>query len=391
VPSIDPHHQQLVRSALATSGLGRRSFLRMAGLAGLGVAGAGALAACGGSDTGASTGGSSSGGTADYGDLAIQLSWIKNIEFAGEYFADSKGYYSDAGFSGVNLIAGGAAGTSAEAAVTTGKALVGLSAPTLTAPAINEGAPLKIIGATFQKNAFCIVSLADKNPIPDPESMKGKKIGVQSGGNEQIFAGLLKANGIDPSSLTIVPVQYDPTVVTTGEVDGFMAYVTNEPILLKGKGFKTVQFLFADHGLPLVTETFTVAQQTIDEDRDKLKAFLKAEVLGWTDALNNPEEGAKLAVEQYGKDLNLNLDEQIEEINAQAALIVSEDTVKNGLFTMTDELIATNIESLATAGTTITAEELFDLSLLQEVYSEDPSLVTGPTLTPEAAASAAPA
>lgn len=387
MPSIDPHHQQLVRSALA-----RRSFLRMAGLAGLGVAGAGALAACGGSSDGAaSPGGSASGGSADYGDLAIQLSWIKNIEFAGEYFADSKGYFKDAGFSSVNLIAGGAAGTSAEAAVTSGKALVGLSAPTITAPAINEGAPLKIIGATFQKNAFCIVSLADKNPIPDPAAMKGKKIGVQSGGNEQIFAGLLKANGIDASELTIVPVQYDPTVVTTGEVDGFMAYLTNEPILLQGKGFQTVQFAFADHGLPLVTETFTVAQQSIEEDRDKLKAFLKAEVLGWTDALNNPEEGAKLAVEQYGKDLNLNLEEQIEEINAQATLVVTDDTVKNGLFTMTDELIATNIESLGTAGTTITAEELFDLSLLAEVYSEDPSLITGPTLTPEAAAAAAPA
>lgn len=385
MPSIDRHHQQLVRSAL-----GRRSFLRMAGLAGLGVAGASTLAACGGSSTGASGGGSSSGGSADHGDLAIQLSWIKNIEFAGEFFADSKGYYKNAGFSSVNLIAGGSAGTSAEAAVTSGKALVGLSSPTLTAPAINEGAPLKIIGTTFQKNAFCIVSL-DSNPIPDPAAMKGKKIGVQSGGNEQIFSGLLKANGIDPSSLTIVPVQYDPTVVTTGEVDGFMAYLTNEPILLQGKGFKTVQFAFADHGLPLVTETFTVAQQTIEEDRDKLKAFLKAEVLGWTDALNNPDEGAKLAVDQYGKELKLNLEEQLKEINAQATLIVTDDTVKNGLFTMTDELIATNIESLATAGTTITAEKLFDLSLLEEVYSEDPSLVTGPTLTPEAAASAAPA
>ncbi|WP_109773151.1 ABC transporter substrate-binding protein [Quadrisphaera granulorum] len=360
----------------------------MAGLAGLGVAGASALAACGGSSDEAPSSGGTSGGAANYGELAIQLSWIKNIEFAGEYFADSKGYFKDAGFSSVNLIAGGAAGTSAEAAVTTGKALVGLSAPTLTAPAINEGAPLKIIGATFQKNAFCIVSLAS-NPIADPAAMKGKKIGVQSGGNEQIFSGLLKANNIDPSSLTIVPVQYDPTVVTTGEVDGFMAYVTNEPILLKGKGFDTVEFLFADHGLPLVTETFTVAQETIEKDRDKLKAFLKAEILGWTDALNNPAEGAKLAVETYGKDLNLNLEEQIEEINAQATLIVSEDTVKNGLFTMTDELIDINIKSLETAGTSITAEKLFDLSLLKEVYSEDPSLITGPTLTPEAASAAA--
>ncbi len=378
MPSIDPFQQQLVQSALA-----RRSFLRMAGLAGLGVAGAGALAACGGSDSssGSTSGGSSSGGSADYGDIAVQLSWIKNIEFAGEYFADSKGYYTDAGFSKVDLIAGGAAGTSAEAAVTTGKAFVGLSAPTLTAPAINQGAPLKIVGATFQKNAFCIVSLAT-NPIATPADMKGKKLGIQSGGNDQIFAGLLAANGIDASELTIVPVQYDPTVVTTGEVDGFMAYVTNEPILLKGEGFDTVNFLFADYGLPLVTETFVVAQQSIEEDREKVKAFLKAEILGWTDAVNDPEGGAKLAVETYGKDQKLDADEQLAEIKAQSELIVSADTTANGLFMMTDDLIAENIESLGKAGTTITADELFDLSLLQEVYEADPSLVAGPTMTP---------
>ena len=45
----------------------------------------------------------------DFGKLDVQFSWIKNAEFAGEYFADSKGYYTEAGFSSVNLIAGPAA------------------------------------------------------------------------------------------------------------------------------------------------------------------------------------------------------------------------------------------------------------------------------------------
>lgn len=372
----------------------RRSFLQLGGLGALALSAAPLLAACGSSSksssastggaTGGSTGGSSTAPTSSaassaaaksFGAASVQLSWIKNIEFSGEYFADQKGYYKAAGFSTVKLTAGGSAGTSAEAAVATGKALVGLSAPTVTAPAILAGAKLKTIGATYQKNPFCIVSVA-KNPIPNVQAMKGKKIGVQAGGNTTIFKGLLKANNISESDLTIVPVQYDPTVVTTGEVDGFMAYITNEPILLAGKGFKTTTFLFADYGLSFVAETFVVSDESIAKDRDKLKAFLLAEIKGWTDAVASPKQSATYAVTEYGKDQNLVLKEQIQEATAQNDLIVSPDSIKNGIFTMTDELIAANIKALALTKVTITAEQLFDLSLLKEVYAENPDLVS---------------
>lgn len=108
--------------------------------------------------------------------------------------------------------------------------------------------------------------------------MVGKKIGVQSGANQVIFAALLKANGIAEGDVEIVPVQFDPMVVTTGEVSGFMSYITNEPILLAARGFEVTTFLLAENKLPLVAETFTVLQESIDNDREKVKAFLKAEI-----------------------------------------------------------------------------------------------------------------
>lgn len=354
--------------------LGRRSFLQLSGIGALTLGAGPLLAACGDAEP-AATSSSTTSGAVDFGTANVQLSWIKNIEFAGEYFADQKGYYKDAGFSAVTLTAGGAAGTSAEAAVATGKALVGLSAPTVTAPAILQGAPLKTIGATFQKNPFCIVSI-EKNPIPDVQSMKGKKIGVQAGGNTTIFKGLLKANGMSESDMTIVPVQYDPTVVTTGEVDGFMAYITNEPILLAAKGFKPTTFLFADYDLPFVAETFVVSQDSIDKERAKLKAFLLAEIKGWTDAVANPEQSATYAVTIYGKDQNLDQAEQVAEAVAQNGLIVSDESIKNGLFTISDAMVEANITALAETGVIITADKLFDLSLLAEVYSENPELIT---------------
>jgi ABC-type nitrate/sulfonate/bicarbonate transport system substrate-binding protein len=351
-------------TAFPAAVLGRRRLFQAGALL---LAGGPALVACGSDDE---TTAGASGGAADYGDIAIQLSWIKNIEFGGEYFAIEKGYYKAAGFSKVTLVAGP---TSAESAVASGKSLVGLSAPPTTAAAIDQGAPLKIIGATFQKNPFCITSLT-KTPIAGPQDMIGKKIGVQAS-NTAIFEGLLKANNIDKSKLTIVPVQFDPTVLTTGDVEGFVSYLTNEPITLAAAGNEVTTFAFAENGLPLVAETFTVLQETIDKDREKLKAYLTAEIKGWKDAIASPAETAKLAVEKYGKDQKLTVEEQTKEAQAQNKLIVSPDTTKNGLFTMTDELIAENIEALGRSGVTITADKIFDLSLLKEIYAADSSLI----------------
>jgi hypothetical protein len=67
--------------------------------------------------------------------------------------------------------------------------------------------------------------------------------------------------------------------------------------------------------------------------------------------------------------------EQTLEATAQNKLITSADTDKNGLFTMTDALIAENIEALGRSGSTITADKIFDLSLLKEIYAADPSLI----------------
>ena len=76
---------------------------------------------------------------------------IKNAEFAGAYFADNKGFYKDAGFSTVNLIAGGPSAQPAEVDVSSGKALVGVRPPDVTAAAIGQGGKLIIIGAQYQK------------------------------------------------------------------------------------------------------------------------------------------------------------------------------------------------------------------------------------------------
>ena len=330
------------------------------------------LAACGSSD---SDGASGSGDSSDFGDLTVQLSWIKNAEFAGEFMADSKGYYKAAGFSGkINLLTGPVA---QEEIVATGKADFGLSNAVSTAAAIaNSDFPLKIVGTTYQKNPFSILSLSDKGDIKTPKDLIGKKIGVQDP-NLSLFKALLKANDIPEDKVTIVPNGFDVAPLEDKKIDGLVAYITNESLLVKGHGFDTVDLPFADNGLPFVAESVMTTDDILKKEPGKVKAFLEAEIKGWKDACSDIEGGAKLAVDTYGKDIDpaLELKKEVEQAKAQCDdLVNSDETKANGLFTISPDAIKANIASLKTAGIDITADQLFDMGPLTELLKEKPEL-----------------
>ena len=326
------------------------------------------LAGCASTDTPADT--TEEG--ASYGTLNVQLSWIKNEEFSGEFFADTNGYYTDAGFDEVVLTSGPSTGV---AELLSGTADVALSDAISVGTAVADDAPLKIIGTTFQKNPFTILSLADAGNILTPEDLIGKTIGVQDS-NTSLFNAFLVANDLDASEINVVPVAYDPSVLVNGDVDGFMAYITNESITVESQGIEVSNLPFADNGMPFVAETFTTTDAYLADNREKLKAFLYAEILGWTDAVNDPEAGATLAIENYcDVDFCPSIESSKLGAIAQALLIQSDETVENGLFTISDDLQGETIKSLSAAGLEVEAGTLFDLSLLAEVYEEHPELV----------------
>ncbi len=338
-----------------------------------------AFSACSSSSTPA-PGSSGSAAAADFGDISVQYSWIKNEEFAGEYYAYDKGYYESAGFGTVTGIAGPDTGV---AKLLSGSVQFALSdAASVGAAVAEQDAPLKIIGATFQKNPFTILSLTSGGNIKTPEDLKGKKIGVQDS-NASVFKALLAANGIDESDVTIVPVDFDPTPLINGEVDGFMAYLTNEAITVEMGGYPVTNLAYADNGLPYVAETFTVTDQYLAEHRDLIKAFLTAEIKGWTDTFTQPVDDTVAMVTKHYNDSAAAGDLTFGEldpakvaagIKAQAALISTDETKANGLFTISDDLKKQTLASLKASGWDISADDLFDTSIIDEIYAENPEL-----------------
>ncbi len=320
------------------------------------------------------------GEAASYGEISVQYSWIKNEEFAGEFYAYENGYYDEAGFSEVIGVSGPDTGV---AKLLSGTVQVALSdAASVGAAVAEEDAPLKIIATTFQKNPFTILSLVDGANILTPEDLIGKKIGVQDS-NASVFAALLAANGISPDQLTIVPVDFDPTPLMNGDVDGFMAYLTNESLTVELAGYEVANLAYAENGLPYVAEAYTVTDQFLAENPELIKAFLIAEIKGWTDVFKNPnEDTVALVIEYYNKaaaagDLtfgDLDPEKTGLAIEAEKLLISTEETEANGLFTISDDLIEQTLASLEASGWTLTADQLFDTTIIDEIYAEFPEL-----------------
>jgi len=303
--------------------------------------------------------------TPSLGRIGYQLSWLKNFQFAGEYIADHKGYYRRFGLE-VDLLAGGP-NAIVDPMLVSGRVLVGQSHPETMANAIAKGAALTCIGAGYQKNVNCIMSLA-KTPLVKPQDLIGKRIGLQTG-NLVVWHVFLKLNRIDPSKITVVPVQFDFSPLINGEVDGFFGYANDDAVQIRAKGHDVHCLLFAEYGYRMFTATFTVATESLKDPkrRAQLVAFMKGEILGWQDAVKDPALGARLTVDVYGAGIGLDYESQRESCLATNDYIVNDDTKSHGLFWMSPTSVAETISAITAAGSKATPD-MFTNEILEEAY-----------------------
>jgi ABC-type nitrate/sulfonate/bicarbonate transport system substrate-binding protein len=343
--------------------LSRRSLL------GGGLRLAGGVALLGGLGTvgDAVLGGAQVAGAASLTPISFQLGWLTNTEFAGTYLAASKGYYAKAGLE-VKVLPG--EGVDVEGIVGAGKAIVGDSNADTCSAAVAQGADLKIIGAKYQKNPFCMISSA-KKPIKTPQELIGKKVGV----NAYNFTGwstFLAINGISKSQVDTVNEGYTsgPEALADGRVDAWMGFITNEPTVLELSGFEVSTFLLASFGYEVYADIYETTSSAIANNKEELVEFLRAEREGWETDLSSPATGLNLTMSLYGKKLGLDAKQQGLENSAQLALIKTTYTEKNGLFAMNPEDVAKNLSTLELAsskkiGNYYTKADLFDDSILK--------------------------
>jgi ABC-type nitrate/sulfonate/bicarbonate transport system substrate-binding protein len=326
------------------------------------------LAACGSSGSKGATGAAVSTTPGQrITPLTVQLVWIKNVQFAGSFVAQARGYYTRFGVR-PDLLAGGP-NTSVEPIVASGKALVGISNPDTVASAVAAGAPLVIVATTYQRSPFTVMSPAGQ-PLRSPQALVGKKVGVPVG-SSALWQTFLRANKVDPSSVNQVPVQFDPQPLVTGEVDAYMGFITDEAIILQLKGFAIHTFLFEDFGYHLYGDCYLVRSDTLQDPtkRAVVTGFLQAEHRGWQDAVDDAGFGAQQAVTLSGKALGLDLHQQTLEAQAQNALVKPAGYDRTEILRMRDADITANLATLALSGSKGATAALFSTALLADLQA----------------------
>ena len=337
---------------------------RIAGVAVASIAAAALLAGCSSSSSTSSTSSSSATQTINF-----QTSWIPLVQFGGSYVAAKEGYYKKQGVD-VKILPGGP-DTDGLALLESGKADVAVSNADVVAQANSQGADLVIIGAGFQKSPLAIMSLAS-DPINTPADMKGKKIGVPTG-DESTHEAFLSVNGLTDKDVTNVPVSFDVTTTTSGQVAGQYVFATEQPISAEEAGFKTHSMLLADYGLNVYAQVYVVTKTYLKDHRAAVEDFMKGEIEGWQSYVKDQSEAVDLTVNDYGKDQKLTVSNQTEQAKLQVPLLETDTTKANGLFWMSDADIAANVKTIKALGIDSDAS-LFDTSVLKDIYKGKASI-----------------
>lgn len=303
-------------------------------------------------------------------EVTYQLSWTHSVQFGGTYLAKSRGIFKDLGLD-VTLVAGGP-NMDGDASTARGDALLNISAGDGVARSNAQGADLVIIGAQYQKYPGTILSLADA-ALREPKDMIGKTIGAAATDQSALLA-FLEINGLRLDQVQVVHSRYDPAVLTAAQVDGLFCFYSDLPVALEMRGIAGYPMLLADFGYNPMSQTYTALRSSLDDavKRDQISRLIRGDARGWQLYKNDPQVAATITVQDY-PDAGLDLATQERQAEEQLDIMFSELTDRFGFAWFTDEQISQNIELYERLGIEGVTEQLWDRSILAELYADGPT------------------
>lgn len=228
--------------------------------------------------------------------VTLQLPWLHQFQFAGYYVAKQKGYYSDAGLDVTILDAHNK--QDSLKAVLNGNAQYGVGRSSLIVDYIN-GAPIVLMTAAFQSSPMMLLTRKDAN-ITSAAGLKNKRIMLTDDTIEGAeMQAMFKSAGLTTKDFILQPHSYNAMSLARKETDAMVAYVSNEPYILKKAGIATYAIHPKDYGFNYYSDIlFTSKEETVHHP-ERADAFYDASIRGWLWAYDHIEETAALIYQNY--------------------------------------------------------------------------------------------
>jgi NitT/TauT family transport system substrate-binding protein len=221
------------------------------------------------------------------------------------YVAFDKGYYKAEGLDVTFLRGQGS--IDAIKKVASGAATIGFAdAGALALARGNDAIPVKLLAIVYATPPHAIFALADSG-IKAPKDLEGRTVADTAfSAIPVVFNAYARAAGIDPKKVKWIAAEASalPSLLAAGRVDAVGQFTVGEPLLADAvKPKKLTRLAYKDVGLDYYGNGIVATEQTIKENPDLLKAFVRATIKGMRDAFANPAEAGEI-LHKYHKEIS---------------------------------------------------------------------------------------
>lgn len=258
------------------------------------------LAACGSGTTGGTTddtgAADDTAGSPAGPSLTMGLTYTPDVQFAPFYVAEQRGYFQDAGVD-VTLRHHGASEGLFTAAISGQEDMVVAGGDEML-QAVAEGADLVSTATLYQDYPVALV-VPEDSPITSAQDLPGHTVGVPGEFGETWFGlqVLLGSLGDQAEQVQVETIGFTQVgAVVSGEVDGVMGFVNNEPVALEQQG-TAARTIGLGEDVPLVGVSLIATGAAMQDESEAVQAATDAVLRAVADIVADPQLAVDAAAE----------------------------------------------------------------------------------------------
>ena len=218
--------------------------------------------------------------------IQLALGYIPDVQFAPVYYAISKGFFTDAGLKveTVHMDENQAA-----ALVGAGELQFAVVSGEQVLLARAQGLPIVYVAAWYREYPVSVVAKAGTD-LTSPADLRGMTIGLPGlyGASYIGLRALLHAGGLTEADVTLDSIGYTQREALVTDRDPVVAvYTANEPVQLRADGYELTELRVADY-VDLAGNGILVSEETLQNDPDLVRRFVRAFLHGLTEAAADP-------------------------------------------------------------------------------------------------------
>jgi len=236
---------------------------------------------------------------AEQTSVTYRLKWLSNMSTVGDHYAQSQGYFKEQGLD-VTIKPGGPE-RDAIRELELGYAHFGVASADQVVRALTKGAPVVVVAQLFQVNPLQWIYRPDRISIKRLEDLKGRRLGVTFGKNDEIIMRTLLARaGIDDDEVRLHSVRLDYAPFFKGIVDLWPVYINTQGIEISTRMQSSgVQIEFLDpnqFGVQFVANSVVTSEEMVKHRPELVRRFVHALLKGWRQAMLPENSGRAMAV-----------------------------------------------------------------------------------------------